>query len=452
MQTGSYDSWHPPIHTFLIWLVTRIVDSYGFFIAVQVLFFGLMAGYMASTLRAWGIQPLWIALFAAAIVSTHSTRGMLLYAYKDSMFTCFALWTAVCVVNIALSRGEWLGKWGNRAGFAVSLAFTSTIRLNGFFFTIPIVLLLFLLYGKKQAFSAAFSGGLALLLVLGVRGPLYSAVGVKQYAGQSHEEWISSPMNILTSIYAVRPGALDEDGVRLMHWLATPAQWAEGEVFFDNYMALKARMCPPLPHMQEEMDIFLEEYASRSPLDKLLPTLWRAVKNEPALAVKALVHSSSSRWDPTAIQYTCDVSPEQLLWVTLDHPALNEDLDNRLTGVHLRESVLAETKKPFYRIFQKFQAPYRAVEWVLRHLTPGSLLQCVGFHMLALAFCGWFSLRRRRGWGALLLALPSFAYILPTLPLIPGPNYRMFHFTVVITVPLVLVCLAKTPAAKPQRK
>ena len=450
VQTGNYDAWHPPIHTFLIWLVTRVVNSYGFFIAVQALFFSLLCGYMAATLRAWGMQKLWIAFFVVAIVSTHSTRGLMLHAYKDSMFTCFALWLAVCLANIALSRGEWLGKWSNRAALAVVLAFVSTIRLNGFFFTVPVVALLFALYGKKRAVASAFSGALALLLVLGVTGPLYNAVGVKRFAGQTYEEMTVSPMNVLCSIYTVKPDALNEDGIQFMQWRATPAQWKEWGRFGD-YRGIKGANNPTFPQVQEKMDQVLAEYALHCPPKKLPSMLWHVIKNEPTLALKALAHATYIMWDPTAVQHTIKAPPDHLLWVTLDHPALNEDLDNRLTGIQLRESVLAETKMPFFRVFQKFQAPFQAIEWVFHHLTPGSLLQCVGINIIALMLGMWFSLRRRRGWEALLLALPSLACSLTLLPMMIGPDYRWLHFNVVITVPLVLVCLAKSQGKKNPR-
>ena len=453
VQTGNFDSWHPPAHTLLIWLVTRIVNSYGFFIAVQVLFFSLLVGYMASTLRAWGMQRLWVALFVLATLSAHATRGIMLYAYKDSMFTCFVLWAAVCLVNIVLSHGEWLGKWGNRIALAAALAFVSLIRLNGFFFTVPVLVLLFALYGKKRAAASAFSGGLALLLVLGVMGPLYRAVGVKNYKGQMYEEVISPPLNILSSIYLIKPGALGEDGDRLMRWIATPQQWEQIGAFGD-YRGIKGANTPSFSGgqalFQKELDQMLDAFAANCPPEEFVSILWHAVKNEPALAMKAFAVASRTLWDPAAIEFTFDyeIPAEYIYMVMLDSDEINEDFDKRLFGAYLREGILAETKEPFFRVFQKFQAPYRVLEWMFRHLTPGSILHRVGMNLLALLLAMWFSLRRRRGWEALLLALPSLACSLPNFYALIGPDYRWLHYIVVITMPLVLVCLAKVTEPK----
>ena len=145
-HSGALDDWHPAIHTMLIWLVTRIHDIYGFFLGAQILFFSLLCGYMASTLRTWGFQKIWVAAFAITIISAQSTRTLMLYAYKDSIFSCLVLWSAIYLVNVVLSDGAWLAKWGNRIALALVLAFASIIRHNGIAFTVPVIGLLCILY------------------------------------------------------------------------------------------------------------------------------------------------------------------------------------------------------------------------------------------------------------------------------------------------------------------
>jgi len=444
VQTGKFDTWHPPIHTMLIWLVTRVLNSYGFFIAVQVLFFSLLCGYMAATLRAWGLQMLWVVPLVLAFVCAHSTRAVMLYAYKDCMFTCFALWTMIGVVNIVLSHGKWLGKWDNRIALAVAMAFTTTVRVNGFIFTVPIIALLCVLYGKKQTAGCVVSGALALVLALGIQGPLYSAVGVTKFESRFYEELICQPMNILTCIYRDSPGALDEEGREMMEKLATPAQWASIRGKSGDYRSIKAFMIPPLPQMQEKLGPILDEFTSYCPPKKLASMVWHAVKQEPMLALKTPVAAGSFIWDPTPLHNPITIGPETMEMILFNEETINAGLDNYITGVQLRQSVLAESRKPFYRVFQMFQTPYRILDKIFHTLTPGSLLQSPGLNLLALMLCMWISLRRHRGWAALLLGLPFFANTIPGMLLMPGPDYRMLNFIVVITAPLILVCLAKT--------
>ena len=443
VQTGKFDIWHPPIHTMLIWLVTRLVNSYGFFIAVQILFFSLVCGYMAATMRAWGLQRLWVALLVFAVISTHSTRAIMLYAYKDSLFTCFAFWTMIYVANIVLSRGEWLGRWDNRVAFAVSLAFTSLIRVNGFVFTVPILVLLCLLYAKKQTAGCVFSGALALVLALGIQGPLYKTVGVAKFESRFYEELICQPMNVLTCIYRENPGALDEDGREMMQHLATPQQWVSIRNNSGDFRSIKALLTPPLPRIQKDLGPILDELVSYCPPKKLASMVWHAVKNEPVLAVKTIMNAGSFIWDPTMIHHDIAIGPEALGLIMMDENMINRQFDDYLTGVHLRESVLAETRMPFFQTFLLFQTPYRILEDFFHKLTPGTLLQSAGLLSLMLMLCMWISLRRRRGWAALLLGLPVFANSVPGMLLLPGPDYRMLNFGMVIAASMIIICLAK---------
>ena len=444
VRTGEFIAWHPPIHTMIIWLVTRIHYGYGTFIAVQILFYSLLCGYMAAAMRAWGLGGIWTALFVAAAICAHKT---LLYAFKDSLFTCFVLWGAVCLLNIALSRGEWLGKWGNRAALAVSMAFASLIRANGYFFTLPVLVLLFVLYGKRRAVASAVSGALAVLIIAGIQGPLYKAAGV--YRVTKSMAFILatySPMVVLGSIYKEAPEALDADGVRFMRFLAAPERW-EQQIAFGVGNGMFTMFPSTFENTGEVQKKKMEDYLSYCPPEKLAPMLLHAIKNQPTLAAKALGVSSRPAWDPTDFKLAGEQHDEIFRGFAIEYQD-NETVLSILTreNVHpqLLEETLAASKSAFLRAFQ---GPYRVIDGVLRWFLPGYLPQCIGFNMLALALCLWFSLRRRRGWTALLLTLPSLAYVLGTAVLTAAQDYRQFHFTAVILVPLVLACLAKTREA-----
>ena len=438
VRTGSFDAWHPPIHTMLIWLVTRLYYSYSTIVAVQILFFSLLCGYMAATMRAWGFHSAWTALFAAAAVCAH--KGML-YAYKDAIFTCFVLWAAVCLLNIALSRGTWLGKWGNRAVFAFALAFASLLRVNALAFTIPVAALLFVFYAKKQTVGCVFSCALALLMMAAVRGPLYKAAGVTQAARQQTFIGLTgSTFGIIGNIYKMAPDALDEDGVRLMQFLNEPGAWEE--TVFGDANTMLSIFPLSLENYEEEFRKRTDEYYSLYHPGNMLPMTWHAVKNEPDLALKGFVTGNRVAWDPAAVMYAYrhNEGLRDFILRNQDNGAARSMLTRRYVHDEFIEETLDSSTSGFLRAFQ---APYRVISGILRFFPPGYLLQCIGLHMLVLPLCAWISLRRRRNWAALLLTLPSIAYNLGTMLMIGGPDYRYFIFNVLITIPLVLASLAK---------
>jgi len=51
VQSGNFNNWHSSIHTMMIWLVTRIVPNYSFFLGFQILLFSILVGYMYANFR-----------------------------------------------------------------------------------------------------------------------------------------------------------------------------------------------------------------------------------------------------------------------------------------------------------------------------------------------------------------------------------------------------------------
>ena len=411
VQTGVFDDWHPAIHSMLIWLVTRVVNRYAFFIAVQMLCFSLLAGWMAATLRAWGLRRGWVAAFAVSLLSARSTGGILLFAWKDTMFTVLALALAVQMINIVLSDAAWLRGWPNCAAFALTVALATLVRHNGMFFTIPLLGLLMIFYMKKSAWECVITALMAGLVIFGVRGPLYTLARVTRDENQGYVEAVGLPMTILCSVYRTEPDALSPEALGLMRAIATEDEWA-AYFAFGNYNSIK-------------WVVDANDTLRHIPLKHLLRMTLRTIQSAPSTSLRAALDLTQYVWDPNVWDYSVD------FWRTGDYA---EPGPNTITG----EALAADPGT-----VAKFTEAYDAWSDAVQLLTPSKLLQSVGISMLALALAGAYSLRRRRGLQALLLAVPSMAYNIGTMLMLCGGDYRFFQFNAVITLPLVLICLAK---------
>ncbi|MCL2299932.1 MAG: hypothetical protein FWC27_07275 [Firmicutes bacterium] len=411
VQTGEFRDWHPAIHTMLIWLVTRIVNKYVFFIAVQMLCFSLLAGWGAATLRAWGLKRAWIIAFTVSLLSARATGNILLFAWKDTMFTLLILGLAVQMADIVLSDAAWLRKWPNRAAFALTIALASLVRHNGIFFTIPVLVLLLILYRKKSFTDCLLSALMACVAFLGVRGPLYSLARVTRDPNQGYVEAVGLPMTILCSVYRTEPEKLDSETHTLMAAIATPEEW-ETYFAFGNYNSIK-------------WIVGANETLRDVPLKSLLGMTLRCLRAAPETSLRAALSLTQFVWDPNVWDYTIDFMRS---W---DHP---ENHPNSIS----EQAANADAEK--VGAIEKRYGVYREA---VQLLTPSKLLQSAGIHMLALALAGAYSLRRRRGIHTLLLIVPSAAYNIGTMLMLCGGDYRFFQFNAVITIPLVLVCLAR---------
>jgi len=411
VQSGVFDDWHPAIHTMLIWMVTRIINRYAFFIAVQMLCFSLLAGWMAASLRAWGLRHGWVIAFAVNLLSARSTQGILLFAWKDTMFTVLALAVAVQMINIVLSDAAWLHKWPNRIAFALVFALATVVRHNGMFFTLPLLGLLLALYMKKSAWECVITALMAGVMIFGVRGPLYAVTRVARDENQGYVEAIGLPMTILCSVYRTEPEALPPEATALMRAIADEDMWASYFVFGD-YNSIKWVV---------DANSVLQHF----PLKYLLHMTWQTVRAAPETSLRAALSLTQYVWDPNVWDYTVD------FWRTGDYA---EPGPNTIAG----EALAANPER-----IEKFARVYDTWRDAARLLTPSKILQSVGIAMLALALAGAYSLRRRRGLKALLLVVPSMAYNIGTMLMLCGGDYRFFQFNAVITLPLVLVCLAR---------
>jgi len=178
-----------------------------------------------------------------------------------------------------------------------------------------------------------------------------------------------------------------------------------------------------------------------APPGKLARMFLHAVKNEPEIALKQVVKCNQVAWDPTAINYTV---PDDGGFNALFSVGISAEVLDQL-GITNSPQLLGEVRStaglPF---FLAFKVPNGILDRAIRLLTPSRALQCLGINILALMLCAWFSLHRRRGWAALLLAGPSLAYCLATMTMLGTPEeYRIMHFITVITLPLIFASLGK---------
>jgi 4-amino-4-deoxy-L-arabinose transferase-like glycosyltransferase len=332
------------------------------------------------------------------------------------MFTLLTLCLAVQAVNIMLSDGAWLGSWGHRIGFALALAMCSIVRHNGFFFTLPIAVLLFVFFAKKHMWECLVSVILAALVIFGVKGPLYRFVHVTKDDNQGYVEAVGIPMTILGSIYITQPEALDQATTEFLLTIATPEEW-QIYMGFGSYNSIK-------------WVVDANEDVAKLPPADLLRMTWRACRSAPRAALQSVLYATQFVWDPNVYDYGVDFAR------TGDYA---ETATHTITG----EAAAADQEMLYG--FDRLYGNYKSLTYMMM---PSKALQSVGIAMTTLALALFWSLRRGRGLQALLLALPSAAYNLGTMLLLCGPEYRFFQFNAAITLPLVLVLLGKPQFVK----
>jgi hypothetical protein len=268
---------------------------------------------------------------------------------------------------------------------------------------------------KKSTWEGVISALLAGVVIFGVRGPLYALARVTRDENQGYVEAIGLPMTILSSVYRTEPEALAPEAGALMRAIATEEEWAAYFVF-GNYNSIK-------------WVVNANETVRHFPLSFLLRMTWQAVRAAPSTSLRAALSLTQYVWDPNVWDYSVDFMR-------------TGDYAEPGPRTIAEEAMAANPER-----IERFANANNTFRDAMRLLTPSRMLQSVGISMLALALAGAYSLRRRRGLKALLLAVPSMAYNIGTMLMLCGGDYRFFQFNAVITIPLVLVCLAREEEA-----
>ena len=406
VREGIFHNWHPAIHTMMIWLVTRVLPVYSFFIGFQILAFSMVSGYIAATLAAWGVKKLWIAIFLVTIIATPSTRGILLHAWKDTALTILLLCLAVYMINIVLSDGKWLLKWYNVGALAI-IGALAIVRHNGFFFTLPLGILIIVCYGKTTR-NAIFAVAVSVLMVLSITRVLYPLVGVTHSQTQVHVESVGLPMTILSGVMARYPERLDEQTREFLSGMATDEEWRATFVR-GNYNSVK-------------WAFGTSRFVAEIPPQELILMTLRTIRNAPRVSLAEVIALTRMVWNPLDWRYN-----------------VGRGVDPRATGVVYSEHEI-ELLQPIINISRIL---YGLINIAIGLLIPGYILTSIGLHMLLLLLAGVYSVNRNLGTKALVLFIPSVAYNLGTMLLLSGPDYRFFHFNTVITLPLIVALLAR---------
>ncbi|MDR0249339.1 MAG: hypothetical protein LBI44_06775 [Oscillospiraceae bacterium] len=390
--SGQYTSIHPPAHTWLIYLVTLPWRNYTFFLAAQAAAFAAACAHMAATLAAWGFRPCLAVPVSVACAVTSATRGMLLYAWKDTALSVFALYLAVCLVNIYLSGGAWLQKRGNIAALAALLALATLMRHNAFFLTLPLAGALVIAY-KRRAAVACLAAAAA---VLAVTQGAYRLAGVVSYGQQTFTESVGLPMTVLTGIMVNEPWALDEGARELLLKAAPEDEWRKYYRKGD-YNGVKGNL-----------PVSATLYAESSPA-QVLGYAFRAALRAPAQALDEITELTRMVWDPLSAE----------------------------RGQRYGAPGGASPR------FAPAAALYARTDAVLRLLTPSGALASIGLHLLLLTLAGYIAVQKAHGAASLALSLPPVTYSLGTMLLLCGNDYRFFHFVTVVGLPLTLALLAR---------
>lgn len=171
------EDWHPAFYCMLLRAVQRVWDSTYPVIFLQWALWGYVFLDLFLYLREKGLGD--VPLLAAAFLTGISPGNFidLNTIWKDIPYALCLLWAMVTTAKLTWDREAYRGRWYVYFELAAALTGIYLLRKNGIVPFLCIALALALVLRRNWKIFASL--GLAAALVLTVRGPLYSALEVR---------------------------------------------------------------------------------------------------------------------------------------------------------------------------------------------------------------------------------------------------------------------------------
>lgn len=398
---GYFDNWHPVLHTWpFYWIPWKIYPHPVSITLFQILLFCLAVGYLYRVLCSKGC-PMWfiIGSWLFLIMNCH-TMSMMISPLKDSALSIVSLVVFTQVIEIYESKGTWLKKWNHFLVFTVVCFLASGVRHNGILLIAPLYIILFI-FQKEARKPIVFSAILVMLGIWFMNGPIMFFERVCPTFNRQTEV-LGMPMTILSSVYMKDRSVLSPEAIRFLDSLATQEEW--NTIFeFGSFNSIKFVSSLPL-----------QERVEQEGMAAILKYTVEAISRSPIWSTKAFITLTQEVWDP--LSNVGGFVPH-----CSDHvvDGVGITAENNETLIQILTQWGETTDSLFLSLFTKN----------------------VGMMLLIALFAAVANVGRGK-LGRAFMVFPILVYDLGTMLLLTGGDFRFFHVSFVIIVPLLYLILS----------
>jgi len=132
-QVDRFDffNFHPIVHTFSMWVATRVWDNPGAITLLQVLILAGLLGFLARRLTQVGV-PWWLTVAAAWITAALPMVGATtITIWKDIPYSLAMVWAFAELLALARDRDRFWSSWWGPLRLGTALGLMWALRANG---------------------------------------------------------------------------------------------------------------------------------------------------------------------------------------------------------------------------------------------------------------------------------------------------------------------------------
>jgi len=306
---GTYNDWHPAIHTLLIHILNSIWYTPAIVAIVQIFICSLIAANgIGLFVEQGGATPIaWLISFLLAL---HPTNGVLIISlWKDTPYAIAMLALTIVIFRIVLTDGNWLAKRWSWFWLTLSGLFTMLLRHNGLPVTIVVVISLYFIFSsqRKRILLSLFAIGLSYFCI---RGPLYTAMNVQRNSAGHLDNILYHHLNAF--VHAGTP--LQNEEANYLNTVLPLSEWTYNCCAKEAYSEYGDDF---------DKDFFYQNSAYNR---KLVVSLWQ---RDPFVGINHLLCANSMVWKiaPGCYQkgITLFVTDDKTRWLANELYGLDED-------------------------------------------------------------------------------------------------------------------------------
>ncbi len=395
---NQYSDWHPVIQTlFALKLPLALTGGWiGSIVLFQILCFSAVLGYSFNTIYKC-TNPKYTAISMIFVLLNPQVGYITMYPWKDISFAIGALLLLTYSLRIYVTKGEWIKKPINMVLFIISASLTTLFRHNALLFTIPLIIAVLFYITRKRGLIICLS---IIVLCLGIKLPLYSAIGVTS-PDKRQIETLGLPMTIIGAVVTYTPEALDEETREFTYKVAPKEVWEE-KYKDGSYNAVKW-------DDRTNNDV-IEKYGTQ----RVISMMFKSITASKRVALTSLIKLTDASYSLTD-NYDKFVYPS----IVENEYGISQTINGHATAI-------CEAYRNFIKDFLSY--PFLHLGFLHLILIVSVLSKC--------------RLKKIKDWKKVLFIIPVFAYNFGTTILLTGINdaTRFFFYTYLL-IPTMLVFL-----------
>ena len=395
MLSGHYSDWHPAVHTYFNFLITRIWLSPAAVAFSQIIILSLTFGYGMYTFEKAGV-PKNIIYVALSLFSLYPVNGIFsITLWKDILFSGFILLFTILIINILLYKA-WIESPYNKVLFIFAGLGTMLFRHNGVISFIGTALLLLWVF-RKNIKSYAICVTFVIVIYIVIKGPIYKLANVQP---ASSSEAFGIPIQQIAAVIHYN-GKITDNQLKEIDEIMLAHFWGE------KYIATNVDYVKFAPGFNRDL-------ISNNKL-KFLSLWWNICVQNPKIVAVAYLNQTKSIWQ------------------------IRETGTINIGSREIEQNSLGLKQKVIFK-------PITLIANVILNITRQPFIICLfwkpALFMFILIFTAYISYIK--GFKLMIVAAaPVFLNIATLLLAVPAQDFRYLYSSALVVIPLVLFSLIK---------